>query len=597
MSGRPVRRLGRWRAGLVRWLRLPETSSASPGPIAPGLVGSLSIRPPWALLTRLRLWRRRSTGRTGAAVGGPLSGGTGPDRGAAPGPGQLLRTGRRYHPDRPRPLVSRPGSVVSDPVIRADLDLPVVPVYRSPAAPTLTSPSGGHTGPYGHRPDAAPGAAPTRSAGPGTAASRATGPGANILLLRRGAVPQAAGGGNATPPGPGHLVGSADPATRGRTADPGAAAPGPAAPGSAAGPGRPPAPGRSAGILAARPATLAARPPAGPEVRPPHSAGDLPVLGAGVAAPGTVPDPTGAVRLTAPPRPAFALAPPGATGPLAGAAPGGTETPRQRWEAAVAARPLESPRPLPSGLHALARAITGRTSPPRFTTGPATRHALAAAGALGATTGSVVHLAAVPSGPAAATVLAHELAHTRHPVRRPRFLLAGGGGLLDDDERQALAAGRDLHAAGPAGVADTIAAGIVDRLPVGGGLGAVRELVTQTTQAVIEAMPQFPTGAVPDSAPGPAGPVPAGSSASWGAPAAGGGPAPGSASTGSGWEQLDGAPAAGPPTVGAVPQAAGETGGVPTSGTPLDPDRVVAIVEERLLREIERRGGRWAGVF
>jgi hypothetical protein len=29
----------------------------------------------------------------------------------------------------------------------------------------------------------------------------------------------------------------------------------------------------------------------------------------------------------------------------------------------------------------------------------------------------------------------------------------------------------------------------------------------------------------------------------------------------------------------------------------LDADRVVEIVEQRLLREIERRGGRWAGVF
>jgi hypothetical protein len=29
----------------------------------------------------------------------------------------------------------------------------------------------------------------------------------------------------------------------------------------------------------------------------------------------------------------------------------------------------------------------------------------------------------------------------------------------------------------------------------------------------------------------------------------------------------------------------------------LDPDKIVEIVEQRLLREIERRGGRWAGVF
>jgi hypothetical protein len=37
--------------------------------------------------------------------------------------------------------------------------------------------------------------------------------------------------------------------------------------------------------------------------------------------------------------------------------------------------------------------------------------------------------------------------------------------------------------------------------------------------------------------------------------------------------------------------------GGPTATTALDADRVVEIVEQRLLREIERRGGRWAGVF
>jgi hypothetical protein len=29
----------------------------------------------------------------------------------------------------------------------------------------------------------------------------------------------------------------------------------------------------------------------------------------------------------------------------------------------------------------------------------------------------------------------------------------------------------------------------------------------------------------------------------------------------------------------------------------MDPDKIVEIVESRLLREIERRGGRWAGMF
>src|SRR5581483_5335148 len=43
----------------------------------------------------------------------------------------------------------------------------------------------------------------------------------------------------------------------------------------------------------------------------------------------------------------------------------------------------------------------GDADRPRFTTGPATRHALAAAGALGASTGSVVHLPLAPTTAAA----------------------------------------------------------------------------------------------------------------------------------------------------------------------------------------------------
>jgi hypothetical protein len=51
----------------------------------------------------------------------------------------------------------------------------------------------------------------------------------------------------------------------------------------------------------------------------------------------------------------------------------------------------------------------------------------------------------------------------------------------------------------------------------------------------------------------------------------------------------------------AVDGAAGAVGGGAAgggaAGKPLDPDQVVEIVERRLLREIERRGGRWTGVF
>jgi len=43
--------------------------------------------------------------------------------------------------------------------------------------------------------------------------------------------------------------------------------------------------------------------------------------------------------------------------------------------------------------------------------------------------------------------------------------------------------------------------------------------------------------------------------------------------------------------------ASAVTGAATAAKTALDPDKVVEIVEKRLLREIERRGGRWAGMF
>ncbi|MFC6016060.1 DUF4157 domain-containing protein [Plantactinospora solaniradicis] len=581
----PHRRTLRTRAGLAlgRWLRrTPLLRRAPSETVAPALVGSLSIRPPWALLTRLRLWRRRP-GRPAETTTGPYP----PELPGVPGPGALARVARAHRPDplrlhrnRRPPIGHRPGPNRPEPlIVRADLDLPVAPVLRTPVGvgspePPAPGSADGPVGPVRHRPVPAPGPTPASPRPPlGRQPVAAHGPGVApgsmlAAAFRRDALPRTAADGVAHRSSPG-----------------GAAHRSPAGV---------PGPGRLAGIAAGQAAALVTRPPAGPSVRPPYSASELPVLGAGVAAPGTMPDPTGAVQVTAPPRPAFASAPPGTvTRAAVGAGSTGGGTPRQRWESAVAAHPLEAPRPLPSALHALARSITGRSGTPRFTTGPATRHALAAAGALGATTGSVVHLAAVPTGRAAAAVLAHELAHTRQPVRRPRFLLAGGAGLLDDDERQAVATGRDLLAGNlPDAAGDTIAAGIVDRLPVGGGLGAVRELVTQTTHAVIEAMPQLP-GAVPGMDAGPAG-------AYAGLPTVSGplgpgaeGPVPGDPARpdGNGGSTGGSTPAGGGTPAGAA------AGGTPSPDTPLDPDRVVEIVEERLLREIERRGGRWAGVF
>jgi hypothetical protein len=353
-----------------------------------------------------------------------------------------------------------------------------------------------------------------------------------------------------------------------------------------------PGPGRRGAVTyPVRP--LAAAPLAGPIVSAPVSAGELPVSSGTALPPGAVPDGYGVVLH--PPRSAV-ISPSRTTRPrqdrqrLAAIGDSAAGTPRQRWETAVSARPLEAPRSLPPPFHALARAITGRPRPPQYTTGPATRGALAAAGALGATTGTVVHLPRPPVTSVDAAVLAHELTHTRSPVRRPRFLLSGASALLDDDERQALAAGRR-----PAGVAaaEPVGAGIVDQLPVGGGMGAVAEVAVRAAKAAVIEAGAAPLSAMPDAA------------TSWtaGATESGfGGSLAGTASGPAGVAAAGSRAPGGPDRVGpsgTTGQPAG-AGGAPGGGVVaanLDPDRVMEIIEERLVREIERRGGRWAGVF
>jgi len=444
---------------------------------------------------------------------------------------------------------------------------------------------------------------------------------------------------------------------------------------------------------------LASAPVAGPSVSAPVSAADLPVLG-GSSAPLAAPDPTGAVSVAPPASPMSA--------PRRPERPARSRTPRERWEAAVSSRPLETPRPLPAAFHGMAREITGRAHAPRFTTGPATRHALAAAGAHGATTGAVVHLPATPTmAPASLSVLAHELTHARQPVRRPRFFLGLTPDHLDQDERDALAAGRRMLGgslpAGPtvgsglpsglpmapagslpslpgsggvpglpgagglpsvpslpsagslptaagmagmpgvsalaglpgqagaaarnlAGESPTVGAGLVGQLPVGGGVGAVADMAQTTArQTVLAAMPG---GQLPDLSGA------AGDATAWAQGTAGGlagqaesvaggamGTASGFAGDAAGWahgavgqaQGTAGGFAAGAQNLagdahgavdGAFGTAQGAAGGavqgVPGagSGAPgIDPDKIVEMVEERLLREIERRGGRWAGVF
>jgi len=306
----------------------------------------------------------------------------------------------------------------------------------------------------------------------------------------------------------------------------------------------------------------------------------------------------------------------------------------------VAARPLEAPRALPAALHPMALAIIGRTRAPLFTTGPATLQALAAAGALGATTGTVVHLPSAPApGPSVSAVLAHELTHTRNPVRRPRFFLGGASSLLDDDERSALAAGRNAlqsasglagrgrqaadgligqgrqaangligqgrqaadgligqgrqAAEGAIGQAGSTAAGIVDSLPVGGGLGAVGDVATRAARAAVMEAAASPISAVSGLADQASGLADRAGGLASGALDRASGLASDVADTASGYAD-QATDAAGGLAARASNAVAGATGAAKNA---LDPDKIVEIVEQRLLREIERRGGRWAGVF
>jgi hypothetical protein len=184
--------------------------------------------------------------------------------------------------------------------------------------------------------------------------------------------------------------------------------------------------------------------------------------------------------------------------------------------------------------------------------------------------------------------LAHELAHTRNPVRRPRFLLEGASGLLDDDERQALSTGR----------AAASGAGIVDSLPVGGGgMGGVSEVATRAARAAIIEATASPMSALGGAMSGLTGAAEgfAGSAEGFAGSAMSSVSSAASAVDGAVAGVADGTTAAVGDAAGALSGMAGAVGG--GAAKPLDPDQVVEIVERRLLREIERRGGRWTGVF
>jgi len=297
-------------------------------------------------------------------------------------------------------------------------------------------------------------------------------------------------------------------------------------------------------------------------------------------------------------------------------------SPEQRWRAAVKARPLEAPRAFPASLRPLVARYAG-DSAASYTTGPATRDALAQAGALGATTGSVVHL---PGAPAAAMsaeltgVLAHELTHARQPVGRPRFLLRAHSGAMDADERAAHTVGQQAAAgtgfsaaqdgsapvvhrsisslASAAGVPvpppGSVTPGLVDQLPVGGASGnavsearsAGEDLASRASGADATAHGLLAALAAAD---------PSGAAELAGAASSAGA----AASAAEGELAAAGHHEAGSALTAAAGHGAGATAAASAarSASDIDVERIIEAVEQRLLRQLERRGGRYAGVF
>ncbi|WP_370378902.1 DUF4157 domain-containing protein [Catenulispora sp. GAS73] len=333
------------------------------------------------------------------------------------------------------------------------------------------------------------------------------------------------------------------------------------------------------------------------------------------------------------------------------AAPDGS--PEQRWRAAVKARPLEAPRPFPANLRPLVARFAGDAGRASYTTGPATREALAQAGALGATTGSVVHL---PGAPAAAMsadltgVLAHELSHARQPVGRPRFLLRVQSGAMDADERAAHVVGQQAAVGTAASVfADSsgfsgasgfsgsggshggpapavrrsisaptlpghlgavpppgsVAPGLVDQLPVGAASGNAVSEARSAASGLASGLPGLSDMSSMSGSDATA----RGLLAALAAADPGGAAALAESAVGRGAEEFGGhggheldsdaaaATAASSPGAPGAPAHGAAPASAPRHLPDTDIERIVEAVEQRLLRQLERRGGRYAGVF
>lgn len=282
-----------------------------------------------------------------------------------------------------------------------------------------------------------------------------------------------------------------------------------------------------------------------------------------------------------------------------------TSAASEQWRAAVARQPLEQPQPFTGGLARLARTVAGRSV--RWTTGPATRAALAVSGATAATTGTVVHLPAPPhrTDP---TVLVHELSHLRSTVGRPRFLRPAATVSADSEERRAVAATQAMVSPAP----------MLARVPTT-AMRTASSTASSTVPSSAPSIASLPAAAASVSPPAALSTATLPVAGLAGIPravhdqvqrlattAVGGSSGGGTGgATGALQRAVDvGGIAAQPGVSGVGPGAtAAPTGGPDATGAPgdsggsIDLDAMVELLEARLVREFERRGGRFAEVF
>jgi hypothetical protein len=291
---------------------------------------------------------------------------------------------------------------------------------------------------------------------------------------------------------------------------------------------------------------------------------------------------------------------PGATTPGRGAAPAADVVQRtplattpppsaaETFAAELARHRAERPRAIPVTYRPLATAIVG-ARPVHVSTGTASRRALAKVGKVAATTGTTIHLA---SPAASAEVIAHELTHVAHPSPVARF--------FDDDdhspeERRAEQVAAIMRSAPilPRTTAAAAAGTGVQRPRPRPSVAPASDVVRRTTATRSPATSATAVGGAATI-----------SAASLADQITRGGPPSVQRRIGGHREGR----AAAPQT---PPQQTGGTQPAPAQPTSNDPSTTVAggadigtqfeqileLLEARILRELERRGGRFRGGF